>query len=149
MQRPIRTSWMSIAAMVSFAAFAVLTVFAVRSFWTWDLLSDGVSEMITLSDGCVMYTHTSTSGASRTSLNGHISGRGYPNLRSIRRAILGFSATRSILPSGVGQLQVSQVTLPLWPLLLLLIVMPVLWLIARPPAGPAFTVLTEVGRKIE
>lgn len=143
MQRPIRTSWMSIAAMVSFAAFAVLTVFAVRSFWTWDLLSDGVSEMITLSDGCVMYTHTSTSGASGTSLNGHIAGRGYPNRRSLRRAILGFSATRSILPSGLGQLQISQVTLPLWPLLLLLIVMPLLWLIARPPPRPAFNVITD------
>jgi len=135
---------MSIAAMMSFAAFVVLAVLSVRSFWTWDLLSDGVSEMITLSDGCVMYTHTSTSGASGTSLNGHISGRGYPNRRSIRRAALGFSATRSILPSGLGQLQISQVTLPLWPLLLLLIVMPVLWLIARPPAGLAFHVIADI-----
>jgi len=144
MHRPVRTSWISIAAIASFVAFAMLAVFAARSFWSWDRFTDGTSETVTVTDGGITYQHVSAAALPAVGQKLHLSGPSSPDSRSIRRAIWGFRATRRVLPSGLGQVEISQVTFPLWPLLLLLIVMPVLWFISRPEGAAAFPVLTDV-----
>jgi len=64
------------------------------------------------------------------------------------RSILGLSETKEVvLILKDCTLVLLVVDVPLWPLLLLLLIAPIRWLIARPANAPAFPVIAKARQK--
>ena len=142
MRRPTRTRRLSIAAIVSLLLFATVAGAAVRSFWIWDEWgSRNYERWLTLDYGCVVYAHSFNIKGYPPSPKGHISGKvRYPRYEG---SVLGFYAETISIDGRTYQLDTYHLRVPLWPLLLLLIVIPVRWLIARPANAPAFRVVAK------
>ncbi|HEX5243834.1 MAG TPA: hypothetical protein VFW23_11280 [Tepidisphaeraceae bacterium] len=136
MRRPTRTRRLSIAAVLSFAAFVVTATAGVRSFWTMDEFDFGQDRAIALNGGCLHYARASFKF--RQDRIGHLTWRyqviAYPN------NFLGFATWKGIVrfSKGTGTGKVFHLRLPLWPISLLLLIAPACWLIARPANPPAF-----------
>lgn len=153
MHRPTRTIRLSVVAMASMLAFACLAGIGARSFSiqkTWTLQSTPTGKVMerifTLNRGRISYEEVSWITATLPSdLRdlGYMSGD--PKSPSAgHRSILGLSETKEvvlILKDCTLVLLVADV--PLWPLLLLLLIAPTRWLIARPVHGPAFRVISD------
>lgn len=142
MKRPTRTRRLSIAAITSLLAFMALASAGVRSFWTWDgWVFPGEAELtgIMLHRGsifCVHPTGETLQGGIR-----HVTGPaqadpGFPG------SILGFFVSKDLDHGADGE-RTFALQVPLWFPLLLLLIAPVRWLIARPAEGPAFPVITD------
>lgn len=134
MHRPIRKRRLSIAAIWSFLAFMAVTGAGVRSFWIADVLNGTRSE-IGFAGGLVYFSRISPPNG--FGVRGHKSFNIDPHGRAI---IPGFS-TRTVVYAP--QFKMLSVVAPIWPLLLLLLIAPVRWLIARSENVPAFPVITK------
>jgi hypothetical protein len=145
MRRPTRTRRLSIAAMASLLAFVVAAAAGVRSFWisdTW-IFANCQSEIV-LSSGSVTGARIKSVGVEGFDRSKHLFGRVAPDKHKIARAIWGFHAWRIVLPhrSGVRE-EISALDAPLWSLLLLLLIAPARWLLARPANASAFPVIAR------
>jgi len=142
MRRPTRTRRLSIAAIISSLAFAVIAGAGVRSVWIWDHWYFKTWKTIGLSEGRVVYRQMWGSElAGITDPRFHESGH---TERVDLPTVFKFSASSfDFDPSRPGGLRDSGVWIPLWFPLLLLLIEPVRWLIARPASAPAFPVVTD------
>ena len=134
MRRPARTRRLSIAAIWSLLAFMGMAGAGVRSFWIADELTD-VRSLIGFAGGLVYF--------SRLSPPNGFGVRGYTsmNIDPHGRAIFSGFSTRTV--RYAPKFEMDSVIVPIWPLLLLLLIAPVWWLIARSANAPAFPVITE------
>lgn len=143
MRRPTRTRRLSITAILSFVAFVVTATSGIRSFWSMDEFDFGQDRAIALNGGCLHYARASFKF--RQDPFGHLTWRyqiiTYPN------NFLGFATWKGVVRfskgTGTGTGSVFHLRVPLWPLLLLLLIAPLRWLIARPANAPAFPVITD------
>ena len=138
MLRPTRTRRLSIAAVVSLLAALALAGAGVRSFWSTCELDFGRVRFIALKGGCVVYTHISGPLTQRISnKSGFIS---YSDPQPMDAStVLKFS----VFHKTYGRSDYFSVRIPLWPLLLLLLIAPMRWLIARPEDTLAFPVVAK------
>lgn len=146
MHRPTRTHRLSIVAIEWFAVFLVVAVAGIRSFWIWSALGNGNDRAIFLMDGNLVFMHTSGRGGFYPS--------GFESAKpeadsSLRKGVLGFAIRSEITPNAFNNTSEKQFILrvPLWFPLLLLLINPIRWLIARPIRGPAFPVVTDLKGK--
>ena len=148
MQRPTRTRRLSIAAMVSLAAFAVVAGADVRCFWNYDIwqtVSKKGGCAIILGRGCAVFARRSGAalpGAIPIMRRGHTHLDYQPHRSDILESFWNFK-----IQNGAG-LKPSYGSMfafggPVWPLLLLLLIIPIRWLIARPANASAFPIITE------
>lgn len=142
MRRPTRTRRLSIAATVSLLAFVVVAIVGVRSLWTWDVFTDGNGRVVGLEQGCVIFTHTIATrpDAPSTHLSGSVQDLPVP------KNVLGFAVENRIEHNQFGDDKIFGVRIPLWFPLLLLLLAPMRWLIARPTDAPAFPIVAEAKR---
>ena len=134
MRRPTRTRRLSIAAIWSLLAFFVVAGAGARSYWIADELT-GVRSQIGFAGGCVYLERIIAPNG--FAVRGHTSFHIDPHGRAI---FPGFS-TRTV--RYAPKFEMDSVIVPIWPLLLLLLIAPVWWLIARSANAPAFPVITE------
>ena len=157
MQRLTRTGRLSVIAVASILAFACLAGIDARSYsiqntWTLQPTPRGkvMERIFTLNRGRISYEEVSWITATQPSdLRdlGYMSGD--PKSPSAgHRSILGLSETKEVvLILKDCTLVLLVVDVPLWPLLLLLLIAPIRWLIARPANAPAFPVIAEARQK--
>jgi len=150
MRRPIRTLRLSIAAVLSLLAFVVVCAAEVNSFWDVHIWQAETGRTVELFGGRIGYQHPD---APRFGPGGHISFKAAlittPKRRIIADAIWGFEIRRFAIHSMLDPSDVDKfflVAAPLWPFILLLLIAPVRWLIARPANAPAFPVVTDAKR---
>lgn len=145
MRRPTRTPRLSIAAIASLLAFGVVLGIGVRSFWMWDQWHLGMGKIIAIENGCVSYAHISDK-SDRFPMLKHdtFQAGGMPAINDSIPPIWSFAgfSQRQIATSRVEAFSFGA---PLWPLLLLLLISPVRWLMAR-PIGPAFPVIADASK---
>lgn len=139
MHRPTRTRRLSIAAITSCAFFVIVAAVVVRSFWTADLLILRPGTTVVIDNSVVLFAHAPPDlivGASHQS---------WPTRPyALNWSILKLSHTRHIIHrEGTGAGTISVYGIPPWPPLLLLLIAPVRWLIARSENVPAFPVITK------
>ena len=134
MRRPIRTRRLSIAAIWSLLAFMVLTGAGVRSFWIADMLTGTRSE-IGFAGGLVYFPHISPPNG--FGVRAHRSIHIDPHGRAI------FPGLRIKTVVYAPQFKMLSEIVPIWPLLLVLLIIPACWLIARSENVPAFPVVTN------
>ncbi len=134
MRRPTRTRRLSIAAIVSLLLFAMVAVPGIRSFWTWEVWSNHNGRLvIALVRGRVSYLRASEV-VTQLLPPGYSSYKSSPDWNSIRESLWGFRIDND---QALFMMHV-----PIWPLLLLLLIAPARWLIARPVDAAAFPVVT-------
>jgi len=146
MRRPTRTRRLSIAAIVSLLAFVVLATAGVRSLRTLEKWSFKSWRGVELIGGRVIYWHwhgKSVHGEAQSA--GHESQK----LPSTEFVIFwNFEVFDKQLYPELRDSRLLQVCVPLWPFLLLLLIAPVRWLIARPANAPAFPVITDAKQEL-
>ena len=152
MRRPTRTRRLSIAAMASLLAFVAAAGADVRSFWNYDIwqtVSNKGGCAIVLGRGCAAFARRSGAalpGAIPIMPKGHTHIDYQPHRSDVLESFWNFRfQNRADIKQGRGS--TFAFVGPIWPLLLLLLITPVRWLIARPANAPAFPVITE--RKAE
>lgn len=138
MHWPTRTRRLAIDAILSFAALLAVMAAGTRSFWVWDAWGFGNGTIIGLEGGCVLYTHQKP--ILQPPINGPLHGVMEPEEFDFPGSILGFVVAKD-LSHNAGR-PIFGLQVPLWPLLLLLVVIPIRWLIALPANAPAFPVVT-------
>ena len=130
--------------MVSLLAFVAVEGAGMRSFQTWDNLRIGLYRLIILNDDCIVYAHASANSIHHSPLFDQ-----KPIFFEERFTFASeFPSSWNIAGFWGGHLKGSRIDevyfgVPLWPLLLLLLVAPVRWLMARPANAPAFPVVTD------
>jgi hypothetical protein len=146
MRRPTRTRRLLIAAIVSLLAFGAVAVMDVRSFWVAEIWQDRHARSVALYDGRVTYRHAlaklSVFQSGRWSIKASLITH---SRHIVADAIWGFQAHTDSFPSPVNSSKVDTfffAAVPLWFPLLLLLIIPICWLIARPANAPAFPVVT-------
>jgi len=142
MRRPSRTRRLSIVAIVSLLAFVAVAAAGIRSLWVFDAIGKPNQHggwAIELADARATFELVLSTGASGPIGRGHVSARLRPNSSVVGRAIWGFQAQKTVLPG----MKLIQIITPLWLPLLLLLIAPVLWVIARPANAPAFPVIAD------
>lgn len=144
MRRPTRTRRLSITALISLTALVSLGGLGARSFWNWDAWGTKNNRMMALGDGCIIYMHTTGTGPS-TSV-GYLHGDVQPDDFEYR-SVLGFIFSSDFTHDHPPGVRTFEVHLPLWFPILLLLIAPLRWLIARPANAPAFPVITDATQK--
>lgn len=143
--RPARTPRLAVVAAVSLAMFAAVSAAELRSFWRWDgWISANGRWIAQLADGCAIYNSKSggTELPAQHPQRGHLHAQVTPDSTSFEKGLWGFIAHSQTAQTKAGKVTVFLLRLPVWPLLLLLLIIPAGWLYAR-PAGRAFPVVTE------
>lgn len=143
MHRPTRTRRLSIAAIVSLLAFVMLAGAGVRSFWTWDMLTDGNGRAIALQQGCIIYEHSIATRPDAPSSHFSGSAKNLP----VPKNFLGFAVENRVIHTQFGNDKVFGVRVPTWLPLLLLLLAPTCWLLARPASAPAFPIVTDSNQR--
>lgn len=145
MYRPTRTRRLSIAAMASTLALALVAGAEIRSFRTYDCWKFRGWRAVALGNGCVMFWRWS--GDALGSVNEPPAGyqSGDIGLGSPIKGLRFGTATRQVA-TRAGNAEFFTVWVPLWFLLLPLLITPMLWLIARPVGGMAFPVIPCASR---
>ena len=132
--------------MVSLAVFAVILGATLKSFWRQHASFGGGPPRIALDHGYITFDEMSgVTATDRSDLRalGYISGD-LKMMAPNHRGLLGFSETKSVAIFLKGYtLVLINFTVPLWFPLVLLLIAPVRWLIARPENAPAFAVVTK------
>lgn len=141
MVRPTRTRRLSIAAMVSCAAFLLVASADIRSFWITDELAFGQHRALGLIGGSAIYAHTTYKIAQHPMYHS-----GYYKKNS-PPGVLGFIIGSQVLRVSGRNFKVFFVGVPLWPLLLLLLIAPIRWMMALPIQAAAFLVVTDNERQ--
>lgn len=137
---------MFIVALLSMVAFLAVGTVGVRSLWVHDSFyewGDYGDRAIDIYNGCVAFRRQ-LPNPPRMLITGidaheHTAMQLTPGLQSIEQAIRGFERTETDLTAS----KIIVITTPIWPLLLLLLIAPVCWLIARPASAPAFPVVVK------
>lgn len=142
MLRPTRTRRLSIAAIASLLAFAVVAGAGIRSLWNLDCWENSNGRWgIALAAGCAHFNHHSGAVVQYIPIGFyHIDVR-LDRSEVAARAIWGFSIDRESVRIKDGNGRNFYLHAPLWPLLILLLIVPACWLIARPANVPAFPVI--------
>ena len=148
MRRPTRTRRLSVAAMVSLLAFVVVAGIGARSYWKYDIFGkygSGAWQGIGIEKGRVVFMRTWGMAITNQSYPvGYFSGK--ENL-GVPPGVFGFCvSTESSPPAPYPDAHTFVLAMPVWPLLLLLLLILVCWFIARPANAPAFPVLTDAKR---
>lgn len=145
MRRPIRTRRLSIAAIVSCAAFWAVAAFCVQSFRAPDQSRAlGRGGFIDLSNGCIDYMHMSKIATlDRRVLEDPSFSVAHSQSWDDHYSFAGFSFAHSIFDGERSTYEAFFFGLPLWPWLLLLLIAPVRWIIARPSSALAFPIITD------
>jgi len=138
MRRPIRTRPLSIAAIMSFLAFVVVAGAGARSYWVYNGWECGRFRFGELECGRVAYERLS-GGIFDTMADRSR----YFSRNAIPVDMLSTLKFDLVNANQDGEIKVFIVRVPLWPLLLLLLIAPALWLIARSLGVPAFPVVTK------
>jgi hypothetical protein len=124
---------------VSLLAFVAVAGAGIRSFWRMDELDFGQERATALNGGYLHYARASFK-----------LGQGFVEHQSRRYQViaypnnfLGFAIWKQVVrfPNATGK--IFRVRVPLWFPLLLLLIAPVRWLIARPQYALAFPVVTD------
>ena len=145
MRRPTRTRRLSIAAIVSLLLFAAVAVPGIRSFWTWEVWSNHNGRLvIALVRGRVAYLRASEA-VTQLVPPGYSSYKSSPDWDSVRVSLCGFQIDSDTGYHSRDQ-KLFMMHLPIWPLLLLLLIVPVRWLVAHPANAPAFPVIADAKR---
>lgn len=148
---PAHTRRQSIPAIVSCAAFVILALAGVRSFWTWDRWNINNGRAIGISSGCIFYTR----GPLYPPDFAHLSGNQFAThsedrISPVKWRYLGFSIrhqTSISSPRSPNQkFQMFFLRVPIWFPLLLLLIVPVRWLFMRLTSVAAFPVIFDVKR---
>lgn len=139
MRRPTRTRRLSIAAMVSLLAAVAVGTVEVRSFWNYDGWHNGKGQELALDEGCACFSSSSAPFYRR----GHERGTMQPDSSSISEGIWGFELHHGTSADALFDGRTTEFSLPLWPLVLLLLIAPLCWLRAPPPNAPAFPVVVK------
>lgn len=125
--------------MASFLAFAVMAGAGIRSFWRMNEVDFGQERAAALNGGYLHYARASFKLGQ--GLVVHRSRRyvviAYPN------NFLGFSMWKQVMPFPKASGTIFRLRVPLWFPLLLLLIAPVRWLVARPQYVPAFPVVAN------
>ena len=126
--------------MVSLLALVVAASADIRSYWNidaWQSVRNGKGRALVLVCGCVAFA----GGAGIPFLpNGHSHFDNEPYRSDVLQSLWHFELHD---PGGPEYGFVG----PLLPLLLLLLIIPVRWLFARPASAPAFPVITDAKRE--
>ena len=141
MHRPLRTRRLSIAAIWSLLAFVILAGVGVRSVRTYDAWVSN-SWIVGLQNGSIRcLRETGYYAGGPTNRLGHVSG----DARTVGPLVnLKFKLSyQNVIPNRPGALKILALHIPLWFPLLLLLVVPAHWLIARPANGPAFPMVND------
>lgn len=149
MNRPNRTRRFSVAAILSLLAFVTLAIAGIRSFSNWNAWGMGSHKRVLLTHGYIQYARfrITVLPVSRATLmleRSHSIGS-LPDLPD--RSFLGFSYEHDQSRGPSARYEGHYFWVPLWFPLLLLLIAPALWVIARPITGQAFPVITDAGRK--
>jgi len=139
MRRPTRTRRLSIAALTSSLAFVIVACAGIRSFWTydaWQTVVHGEGYAFVLECGTAGFVCRSGE-AIPSEPGGHVHGDENPDRYAVLFGIREFQFHVSRKEAEID------LRIPVWPLLLLLLIAPVRWLIARPANAPAFPVITD------
>lgn len=149
MRGPARTRRFSIVAILSLSGFVVLAGAAVKSFSSWNAWGMGSHQRVLLTHGYIQYARfrITVLPVSRATLmleRSHSIGS-LPDLPD--RSFLGFSYEHDQSRGPIARYEGHYFWVPLWFPLLLLLIAPALWVIARPITGQAFPVITDAGRK--
>ena len=145
MRRPIRTRRLSITSIGSLLAFVVVAGVGTRSFWTWDSLT-AMNRAIGLEGGYFIYMQVWGAPANNFD-TGHQSADMRPHVLDMPGGVLGFAIKRGSSTSPTRVEKDITIRIPLWFPLLLMLIAPARWLIARPPSAPAFPVVTDAKRE--
>ena len=137
---------MLVVALVSMVAFLAVAAVGVRSLWVHDSFfewGDYGDRAIDIYNGCVAFERQLPDPPRRLitgiDVHQHTAVQLTPSLHSIAQAIRGFEKTETDLTAS----KIIVVTIPIWPLLLVLLIAPLRWLIARPADAPAFPIITD------
>jgi len=143
MRRPTRTRRLSIAAMVSMLAFVAVAMAEIRSFRVWDGWFIGNTQRIAISRGYFQYGHLWISSPELVPFQIlHVSGHDVTSTAP-HKTFLGVSYEHVVFWQGPPNYDLHLFSISVsFPLLLLLII-PTSWLIARPADAPAFAVVTD------
>jgi len=129
---------------MSFAALLALSLAGVRSFWRWDALYLPAGSKLLISHGYFQYSHTWISQAPGYPLRerslSYESGLNPTEPGSLGRRFLGFYCFHI---KASNCLDLFELWIPLWFPLLILLVAPARWLIARSGNTPAFPLVTK------
>jgi len=144
MRRPTRTRRLSTAAFVSLLLLVVVAGAGAISFREAEGWDFGRYRTIWLESGGILYQRFAGGPFSR-----EIDKGGFVKQAPPKGVFLKFSEDDSTVqaPGGAFSIRTLVVVFPLWPLLLLLLIAPMRWLIARPANAPAFPVITDA-RKV-
>ena len=154
MRRPTRTRRLSIAAIVSLLAFVVVASAYVRSYWTRDEFHFKHWHFIRLEAGRIGYYHFYGTSVRDTSTEESVYGPPeYGLYWHISIEVTSYSLWESLTfhmadewkpySDHPGEEALFQIWIPVWFPLLLLLIAPARWLIARPANAPAFPVVTD------
>ena len=137
---------MLIVALLSMVAFLAVAAVGVRSLWVHDSFyefGDFGDREIDIYNGCVAFRRQAPNSPRKLITlivaRGHTATQLTPSPHSVGQAFRGFEKTETDLTAS----KIIVVKTPVWPLLLLLLVAPMRWLIARSPNAPAFPVITD------
>jgi len=143
MRRPTRTRRLWIASIGSLLAFVVVAGADVRSFWNYDIWQRGSKDKewtFVVAAGCA---GVGRGAAIPLLASGHVHFDHQPNRSDVLESFWNFEArNRDNSNGGSGIILVG----PLWPELILLLIIPLHWLCARPQNAPAFPVITDTKR---
>lgn len=130
---------------MSLVVFAAVAGAGVRSLWSLDLWESGNGRWgIVLAGGRAHFNHMSGLAAQYPP-TGHVHVDVRPNRSDIAQMVWGFRIDRDTLPFDNGRYSILHT--PIWPLLLLLLIVPVRWLIARPACASAFPVIANANQR--
>ena len=145
MRRPTRTRRLGFAATVSLLAFLMVAIAGVRSFWNcdlWQFMINGKGQAYFLYSGRAGFVCRSGE-AMPTEYSGHTHTVVEPNRYGALQSLWGFEVHYGVDSARQHDGPVFEFCAPLWPLLLVLLIIPARWLIARPAGSPAFPVVSK------
>ncbi len=143
MRRPTRTRRLSIAAMVSLLLFVVVAAAGVQSLGKWYDWNIGYQHGINLVRGLVIFRKSSGLKLAAYSPGFYSSDAGLIYSVAMPSRILGFGLSNETYHGPIGDLKEFLFIVPVWFPLLLLLIAPMRWLVARPVNAPAFPVITD------
>ena len=143
MRRPTRKRRLSIAAIVSLFLFAVVAAAGVRSCFISDEWVSSLHDRLLLLDGGKIFYRHDMPGPMHGFEDDprfQSSPRGIPPLQAIDWK---FEYINDHSKLDSGDFRAIEVQVPLWFPLVLLLILPVMWLVARPTNAPTFPVMTD------
>jgi len=146
MRRSTRPRRLSIAAKLSLLAFVALSALGARSFWTADSWTHGDRRAIGFALGRGQLACAYVSMPPEMKISGHHQSTDAQSFET-PSAILPFNVVNRVFHFPSGDLKQHALWVSLWFPLLLLLIAPARWLIARPANARAFPVVTDAKRE--